>query len=95
MKSKKYEPPGYEYPIHDVNWTAGVGQPAGMYWLQGRIVMAAHASPAECALRQHGAVLVATLRFDADPVETVHRTGAVDRIPAAAAADAFPPATVN
>jgi hypothetical protein len=45
MKSKKYEAPKYEHPIYDINWTAGAGQPAGMYWLDGRILMAAHDSP--------------------------------------------------
>ncbi|CAN5764378.1 hypothetical protein BH23GEM10_BH23GEM10_04260 [soil metagenome] len=73
-------------PIDDINWTAGVGQPAGMYWLDGRTAIAAHDSPAEARLVDAGAVLVATLRFDPDPVERVHRSGSVRRVSAPAAA---------
>jgi hypothetical protein len=67
----------------DINWTAGVGRPAGIFWLGDRCVMAAHESVAEERLLALGAVLVGTLRFDADPLETVHRTGTVERVPAA------------
>ncbi|CAN5641061.1 hypothetical protein BH23GEM9_BH23GEM9_06690 [soil metagenome] len=95
MKSKKYEAHPYEFPVEHINWTAGVGQPAGLYWLGGRIVMAPHESPAEEALLLAGALPVATLRFDADPVETVHRTGSVDRVSAAAAAGTFLYSAVN
>jgi hypothetical protein len=95
MKSKKYEAPKYEHPVYDIDWTAGVGQPAGMYWVDGRILMAAHDSAAEDALLRIGAVLVATLRFDADPVETVHRSGVVERLPADVAAGSFLHSAVN
>ncbi|HEX2168536.1 MAG TPA: hypothetical protein VHG09_14975 [Longimicrobiales bacterium] len=82
MKSngRKPEDPGLEYYQDDINWTAGVGHPAGIFWLAGRCVMAAHESAAEERLLELGAVLVGTLRFDADPLETVHRKGSVERI---------------
>lgn len=84
MKSDRRRPedPGFEHFQDDINWTAGVGQPAGMFWLGGRCVMAAHESAAEDRLLELGAVLVGTVRFDADPLETVHRTGRVERISA-------------
>jgi hypothetical protein len=80
MKSKKYEAPKYEHPIDDINWTSGVGKPAGVYWLAGRSVIAAHDSPAEDVLLEEGAILIATLRFDRDPLESVHREGSVERM---------------
>jgi hypothetical protein len=70
----------FEYEHHEINWTQGVGRPAGVYWFGGRSVIVAHDSPGEARLVAEGAVLIATLRFDRDPVETVHRTGAVERI---------------
>lgn len=79
---RKPEDPGFEQYQDDINWTAGVGQPAGIFWLAGRCVMAAHESAAEDRLLGMGAVLVGTLRFDGDPVETVHRCGTVERISA-------------
>jgi hypothetical protein len=72
MSDKEYEKPEYEYPIHGLNWTAGVGQPAGIYWLDGECVIAAHHSHAEQYLLTIGAILVATLRFDPDPLERRH-----------------------
>jgi hypothetical protein len=82
MKRERRSPgdPGFEQYQDDINWTAGVGQPAGIFWLGGRCVMAAHDSAAEQRLLDLGAILVATLRFDADPLERVHRTGTVERI---------------
>lgn len=62
-----------------------------MYWLDGRTVMAAHDSPAEARLLGAGAALIATLRFDPDPLERVHRTGAVSRMTAARAAKLLEP----
>lgn len=81
MKRGRSKPadPGFEQYQDDINWTAGVGQPAGIFWLGGRCVMAAHDSAAEERLLDLGAVLVGTLRFDADPLETVHRRGMVER----------------
>lgn len=80
--SRRPEDPGFEHYQDDINWTAGVGRPAGIFWLGGRCVMATHESAAEERLFELGAVLVGTLRFDADPRETVHRTGQVERLSA-------------
>ena len=85
MKPKKYEAPKYEHPVDDINWTAGVGQPAGVYWLDGRSVIAAHDSAAESALVDRGAILIATLRFGRDPLETRHHGGIVELLSAPAA----------
>ncbi len=89
MKSKKYESPQYEYPIDDINWTAGVGKPAGVYWLEGRSVIAAHDSAAEDALLERGAILIAPLRFARDPLESVHPGCTVERVPALAVASDY------
>lgn len=91
----KPENPGFEQYQDDINWTEGVGQPAGIFWLGGRCVMAAHESAAEERLLDLGAVLVGTLRFDADPVETVHRRGNVERMSAARAQREFQTSGTN
>jgi hypothetical protein len=82
MKRDRRSPgdPGFEQYRDDINWTAGAGQPAGIFWLRERCVMAAHGTAAEDRLLDMGAIPVATLRFDADPIETVHRTGRVERM---------------
>ena len=82
MKRDRRRPgdPGFEQYQDDINWTAGAGQPAGIFWLGGRCVMATHGTAAEERLLDLGAVPVATLRFDDDPIETVHRTGRVERM---------------
>ena len=95
MKSKKYEAPQYEYPIHDINWTAGVGRPAGVYWLDGRTTIAAHDSVAESVLLEQGAILIATLLFERDPLESRHRGRTVDRVGAAQAATELFHSAVN
>lgn len=69
-----------EYEHHEINWTVGVGRPAGVYWLEGRSVIAAHESPGEERLLAQGAVLVATLRFDRDPLDASHGGRAVERV---------------
>jgi hypothetical protein len=71
---------GIEFEHHEINWTTGVGRPAGVYWLAGRSVIVAHESPGEDRLLAEGAVLVATLRFDRDPLETLQRGHAVQRV---------------
>ncbi|HSJ24236.1 MAG TPA: hypothetical protein VK929_06195 [Longimicrobiales bacterium] len=73
---------GFEYEHHEINWTAGVGQPAGVYWLHGRSIIVAHESPGEERLLAAGAVLVATLRFDGDPLDASHRHRPVERVSA-------------
>jgi hypothetical protein len=95
MKPKKYEASKYEYPIDDINWTAGVGRPAGVYWLDGRSIIAAHDSEAESVLIQRGAILIATLRFDRDPLESLHHGRTVERMSAHAAAAALLLSAVN
>lgn len=98
MLGRDYRSPEYEHPIHDINWTSGVGRPAGVYWLDGTIVIAEHDSPAERRLLDRGGVPVATLRFDADPYERVRSTGSlerVERVPASRAAHELLVAGVN
>jgi hypothetical protein len=85
MLERDYEAPKYEQPVDDINWTAGAGQPAGVYWLDGSTVMAAHGTLAEWHLLRRGAVLVATLRFDPDPLERSHAGRTVERMSAARA----------
>jgi hypothetical protein len=80
---------GTEYQHHEINWTQGVGRPAGVYWLAGRSVIVAHESPGEARLVAEGAVLVATLRFDADPLETTQRGRPLERLDARAASRDF------
>lgn len=77
---REYEGPGFEHPVDDINWTAGIGQPAGIYWVEGRTQIAAYHSPAEAALLRRGAVLVATLLFGPDPLERGHVGRAVRRV---------------
>jgi hypothetical protein len=76
----KYEKAKYEYPIHGINWTGGIGQPAGIFWLEGKSVIAAYGSAAEDYLLDRGAILVGTLRFDACPLERSHAGRTVDRV---------------
>jgi hypothetical protein len=95
MKLDSTKRDGFEYEHHEINWTVGVGRPAGVYWFGGRSVIVAHDSPGEARLVAEGAVLVATLRFDADPLETVHRTGTVERVGARRASHEFLVAGVN
>jgi hypothetical protein len=80
MADKRYEKPKYEYPIHGLNWTSGVGQPAGVYWLDGECIIAAHWSDAEQYLLGVGAILVATLRFGPDPLERSHAGRCVQKV---------------
>jgi hypothetical protein len=61
---------GFEYEHREINWTAGVGRPAGVYWLDGRSIIVAHESPGEARLLAAGAVLVATLLFERDQRES-------------------------
>ena len=80
-ESRKAGDPGFEQYEDDINWTAGVGRPAGIFWLDGTVVMAAHGSAAEDRLLERGAFPVATLRYDPDPRERVQRDATVERVP--------------
>lgn len=82
MADKKYEKAQYEHPIYGINWTAGIGRPTGIYWLDGASLFAVHGSLAEDELVARGAILMATLRFDGDPLEQSHRGRTVDTVPA-------------
>ena len=84
MADKKYEKPKYEYPIHGINWTAGIGRPTGIYWLDGDSVFAVHGSLAEERVLELGGILIATLRFDSMVLADGRRVGAsVDLVSAA------------
>jgi hypothetical protein len=78
-----------EFEQHEISWTTGVGRPAGIYWLAGRPLIAAHDSPGEARLLAAGAVLVATLRFDPDPLDSVQHGRTVERVSARSAARDF------
>ena len=81
MAEKRYEKPKYEYPIHGINWTAGIGRPTGIYWLDGHSVFAVHGSLAEERVLELGGILIATLRFDRDPYGDARRSrGSVLRV---------------
>lgn len=95
MRERDYEAPKYEHPVDEVNWTAGVGRPAGVYWLDGRTVIAACDSAAEGRLMNAGAVQVALLRFDPDPAERVHRGRTIERMRAARLARTMPASARN
>ena len=75
MSDKRYEKPKYEYPIHGINWTAGIGRPTGIYWLDGDSVFAVHGSLAEERVLELGGILVATLRFDSSVYSDGRRVG--------------------
>jgi hypothetical protein len=80
MPDKRDQKAKYEYPIYGINWTGGIGRPAGIYWLDGRSVMAAHGSAAEDRLLDQGAILVGTLRFDGQLGEQYHAARSVRRV---------------
>ncbi|MGH7459637.1 MAG: hypothetical protein ACREMA_01245 [Longimicrobiales bacterium] len=82
MKERREEKSQYEYPIFGINWTAGIGRPAGIYWLNGSTRFAGHGSPAEEYLIELGAILVGTLRFDSDPLERTHPGRPVEAVQA-------------
>lgn len=69
MKPKSFK---YEFPLPADAWTKGAGHPAGIYLLEGEVHVAAHQSGAERRLLESGALLVANLRFDRDPLEAGH-----------------------
>jgi hypothetical protein len=92
---RKRDRPTYDYPIEAINPARSVGQPAGVYWLDGRVIIAAFDSPDEQRLLDAGAVLAAMLRFDSDPRERAHRGRAVERVDAARAARDLPEPAVN
>src|SRR5262245_23566297 len=79
QSSRDEEKPKYEHPVFGINGTAGVGRPAGIYWLDGKSLIATHGTRAEDYLLELGAILVATLCFDGDALERSHRARRVER----------------
>src|SRR5947208_69359 len=72
---------GYEDVAPDVVRTPGSLPRAGIYLLAGGCHVAAHGSRAEQRLLHDGALLVAHLRFDADPRESRYAGAALDPVP--------------
>lgn len=66
------------------------GAPAGIFWLDGRSVIAAHASRGEQRLLDCGAILVATILFGRDPLESTVAGRTVERVPSIGLTDAAP-----
>ena len=58
-----------ETPLYGFHWSAGIGQPAGLFWLDGRCILAGLGTRAEAYLVARGAVPVGTLHFSRDPAE--------------------------
>lgn len=83
---------GYEYYDDDVNWTEGIGRPAGVFWLDGESRIAAHGSRAEAALLARGAALVATLLFGEDYREGRRNGARVEHLAARRASALHTPA---
>jgi hypothetical protein len=79
-----------ENPLYTSHWSAGVGLPAGMFWFDGRCVIAGYGTRAEAWLLDRGAVMLATLRFDAEPAES-RRHGSVRAVRPDALVDVPPP----
>jgi hypothetical protein len=85
----------YFLDVHEYSWTGTVGQPAGIFWIDGTSVIAAHASRTEQQLLARGAILVATLLFGRDPLEASHPGRAVERVSASAVAMQIEPPSGN
>lgn len=50
-------------PIFAWHWTAGIGQPATMFWFEGEVLLAGIGTRAEAWLLDRGAIEVGMLRF--------------------------------
>ena len=66
--------------VRDSEWSHAAAQPAGIFWLDGRSVIAALNTRAEQRLLAAGAVPIATLIFDLDPIEGIHPGHSVERM---------------
>jgi hypothetical protein len=71
---------GYEDVAPDVVRVPGSLPRAGIFLLRGGCHVAAHGSRAERGLLEAGALLVAHLRFDADPREGRYTGGGVQPV---------------
>jgi len=76
----RYEKPKYEFPIDWLDWCTGAGQPAGIWWLDGRTYFAGFGSRAEAKLSELGAFHVATLQFHPDQLEARHAGASVTAV---------------
>jgi hypothetical protein len=81
MQEEEFET-GYFVDVYDLQGSSAAGQPAGIFWLDGRSVMATHASRAEQRLLDAGAILVATLMFERDPLESRYAGRSIERLSA-------------
>lgn len=76
------EPGDFEQHADAPAWSAGVGCPAGIYWLAGRCTIVGHGTAAEAVVRVRGGILVGTLRFGPGPYETRRPSSEVRRLAA-------------
>jgi hypothetical protein len=76
----RYEKPRYEFPIDWQDWCTGAGQPAGIWWLDGRTHFAGFGSMAEARLAAAGAFHVATLQFEGDVIDSRQRGRTIDSV---------------
>lgn len=81
MKREPADEPKYEQLLDEIQRTGSPGQPAGIYWLEGSSRIAAHDSAAEARLLDQGAILIATLLFERDPLEGTRPGRTVERLP--------------
>jgi hypothetical protein len=56
-------------PLYGFHWSAGIGQPAVVLWLDGRCIIAGAGTRAEQYLADRGAIPVGMLHFGRDPAE--------------------------
>lgn len=81
------EPSKYEYRTEEIRRSRLIGQPSGVWLLDGRWHLAAYHTAAAEWLREAGALHVATVRFDRE-AETA-RPAALTQLSVAAAARRF------
>jgi hypothetical protein len=85
----KFQRPKYEFPVEGIRRTAGVGQPAGLFLLDGDLHVVARWSAAEADLLERGAIHFANLRFDHEAVGESRAWPPVRPLGAASAARRF------
>lgn len=64
--------PRYLFPVEGISYSDGSLAAAGVFLLHGRSYVAPVHSVAEHRLLAAGALRIATLRFDLDPLERTH-----------------------
>jgi hypothetical protein len=85
----------YELPVAGSSWISSVELGAGIYFLDGRTHLAGHSSPAERALVERGALLVASIRFDGNAQESYRDAHRVRVLAAGEAVGVFRPSSRN